>query len=266
MQTPPPLLQPSQSLVAFSVAFRYWLKLGFINFGGPAGQIALMHRDLVERQRWISEKRFLHALNYCMFLPGPEAQQLATYIGWLLHGTWGGIVAGGLFVLPSIFILISLSWIYMAFGSAPAVNAIFYGMKPAVVAIVACAVLRLGSRAIKNWAALAIATLAFVALMFFHVPFPLVVVGAGLLGLLGARFAPWLVRGGHAPGQSQETSYGPAVIDDHHEIMPHTRLSYGRFLVQLAVGLLLWAIPVALLALWQGWDGTHTRMALFFSQ
>src|SRR5262245_36848742 len=162
MQTPPPLLQPSQSLVAFSVAFRYWLKLGFINFGGPAGQIALMHRDLVERQRWISEERFLHALNYCMILPGPEAQQLAIYIGWLLHGTWGGIIAGTFFVLPSIFVLLTLSYIYVAYGNLASVMGILAGVKPVVVAIVVEAVLRIGGRALKRQVHFVIAGAAFI--------------------------------------------------------------------------------------------------------
>src|SRR5712671_519551 len=152
-QPPPP--------VGLGEAFRYWLKLGFISFGGPAGQIAIMHQDLVERKRWISEKRFLHALNYCMVLPGPEAQQLATYIGWLMHRTWGGIIAGGLFVLPSLFILIGLSWVYMTFGSVPAVAGLFYGIKPAVTAIVVSAAIRIGSRALKNSWLWGIAVAAF---------------------------------------------------------------------------------------------------------
>ena len=150
--------------VTFRQALVYWLKLGFISFGGPAGQIALMHEELVERRRWISESRFLHALNYCMVLPGPEAQQLATYIGWLMHRTWGGIVAGGLFVLPSLFILIALSWIYMAFGHVPAVAGVFYGIKPAVTAIVVSAAWRIGSRALKNGWLWGIAVAAFVAI------------------------------------------------------------------------------------------------------
>ncbi|HMG58782.1 MAG TPA: chromate transporter, partial [Burkholderiales bacterium] len=141
-QPPPP--------VGLGEAFRYWLKLGFISFGGPAGQIAIMHQDLVERKRWISEKRFLHALNYCMLLPGPEAQQLATYIGWMMHRTWGGVISGGLFVLPSLFILIALTWIYLAFGNVPFVAGLFYGIKPAVTAIVLFAAYRIGSRALRN--------------------------------------------------------------------------------------------------------------------
>src|SRR6187549_1334182 len=149
--------------VGMREAFWYWLKLGFVSFGGPAGQIALMHTELVERRRWISERRFLHALNYCMLLPGPEAQQLATYIGWLMHRTWGGVVAGVLFVLPSLFILIALSWVYLAFGSVPAVAGLFYGIKPAVTAIVVSAAYRIGSRALKNRWLWGIAVAAFVA-------------------------------------------------------------------------------------------------------
>src|SRR5436189_1893203 len=153
---------PAQTKVSFAQAFAFWLKLGFISFGGPAGQIAIMHEELVERRRWISENRFLHALNYCMVLPGPEAQQLATYIGWLMHRTWGGIVAGGLFVLPSLFILIALSWLYMAYGSVPAVAGLLYGIKPAIVAVVLAAAWRIGSRALKHPALWAISVAAFV--------------------------------------------------------------------------------------------------------
>src|SRR4051812_6129017 len=158
--------------VPFSEAFWFWLKLGFISFGGPAGQISIMHQELVERRRWISERRFLHALNYCMVLPGPEAQQLATYIGWLMHRTWGGIVAGGLFVLPSLFILVGLSWIYMAYGNVPTVAGILYGIKPAVTAVVVFAAYRIGSRALKNALLWAIAGVAFVTIFFAKVPFP----------------------------------------------------------------------------------------------
>src|SRR5438105_6550838 len=164
--------QSKPSAVSLSEALRYWLKLGFISFGGPAGQIAIMHQELVERRRWISEKRFLHALNYCMLLPGPEATQLATYIGWMMHRTWGGIVAGGLFVLPSVFILIALSWIYVAYGDVPLIAALFYGIKPAVVAIVLAAAHRIGSRALKNGWLWATAWSAFVAIFAFHVSFP----------------------------------------------------------------------------------------------
>lgn len=176
--------------VSLSVAFIYWLKLGFISFGGPAGQIAIMHHDLVEKKRWISEKRFLHALNYCMVLPGPEAQQLATYIGWLMHRTWGGIIAGGLFVLPSFFILVGLAWVYVAYGSVPAIAGLLYGIKPAVVAIVLFAAFRIGSRALKNNVLWSISALAFVAIFALKLPFPAIVLAAGIIGYFGGRISP----------------------------------------------------------------------------
>jgi chromate transporter len=175
---------PASPAVSFWQAFAFWLKLGFISFGGPAGQIAIMHQELVERRRWISEQRFLHALNYCMVLPGPEAQQLATYIGWLMHRTWGGIVAGGLFVLPSLFILIALSWVYIAFGDMPLVAGLFYGIKPAVTAIVLHAAHRIGSRALKNSLLWAIAGASFIAIFAANIPFPAIVVAGALIGLL----------------------------------------------------------------------------------
>ena len=165
---------------SFGEAFRFWLKLGFISFGGPTGQIAVMHAELVEKKKWISEARFLHALNYCMLLPGPEAQQLATYVGWLLHKTWGGIVAGAFFVIPSIFILWGLSYIYVTFGNLPWIAAIFYGLKPAVLAIVAAAVIRIGSRALKNEVMWTLAAAAFIAIFFLRVPFPLIIISAAL--------------------------------------------------------------------------------------
>jgi len=168
--------------ISFLEAFKFWLKLGFISFGGPAGQISIMHRELVEEKKWISEKRFLHALNYCMVLPGPEAQQLATYIGWLMHKTWGGIIAGVLFFLPSLFILITLSWIYIAFGDAPIVAGLFYGIKPAVTAIVLQAVHRIGSRSLKNNWLWTIASASFIAIFALRLPFPLIVIVAALTG------------------------------------------------------------------------------------
>src|SRR5712675_2367687 len=190
--------QSRPSPVSFREAFWFWLKLGFISFGGPAGQIAIMHQDLVERKRWISEGRFLHALNYCMVLPGPEAQQLATYIGWMMHRTWGGIVAGGLFVLPSVFILIALSYVYMAYGSVPAIAALLYGIKPAVVAVVLAAAWRIGSRALRHGALWAISVAAFLAIYFLHLPFPWIVLAAGLVGAAGGRLAPQVFAlGGH---------------------------------------------------------------------
>ncbi len=176
--------------VSFAEAFRFWVRLGFISFGGPAGQIAIMHRELVERRRWLSEERFLHALNYCMLLPGPEAQQLAIYIGWLLHRTWGGIVAGAFFVLPSIFVLLALSYIYAAHGNVPAVAGVLAGFKPIVVAIVVEAVIKIGGKALKRWAHFVIAAAAFISIYFLHIPFPVIVLAAGIVGLFGARHLP----------------------------------------------------------------------------
>src|SRR3989338_11505903 len=205
-----PSFQKSPSSPSFREAFRFWLKLGFISFGGPAGQISIMHQELVERRRWISERRFLHALNYCMLLPGPEAQQLAIYIGWLLHRTWGGIIAGVLFVLPSLFILIGLSWVYIAFGDLPLVAGLFYGIKPAVTAIVVQAAHRIGARALKNNWLWAIAAASFVAIFALNLPFPLIVLGAALLGYLGGRLAPEKFRVGGAHGAAN-ASFGPAL-------------------------------------------------------
>jgi chromate transporter len=186
--------------VSFRSAFLFWLKLGFISFGGPAGQISIMHQELVESRRWISERRFLHALNYCMLLPGPEAQQLAIYMGWLMHRTWGGIVAGVLFVLPSLVLLIVLSWVYIAFGDLPVVVGLFYGIKPAVTAIVVQAAHRIGSHALKNNWLRAISVASFVAIFAANIPFPAIVVAAALMGYVGGRMAPdkFKVGGGHA--------------------------------------------------------------------
>jgi chromate transporter len=199
--------------VSFWQAFVFWLKLGFISFGGPAGQIAIMHEELVVRRRWLSEKRFLHALNYCMVLPGPEAQQLATYIGWLMHKTRGGIAAGVLFVLPSLFMLIGLSWIYMAYGHVTWVAGLFYGIKPAVTAIVLQAAHRIGSRALKNNLLLAIAAASFVAIFALNLPFPIIVLAAAIIGFLGGRMWPefFSTAGGHAASQ---TNFGTALIND----------------------------------------------------
>ncbi|MGH8730062.1 MAG: chromate transporter, partial [Burkholderiales bacterium] len=240
-------------------AFRFWLKLGFISFGGPAGQIAIMHDELVARRRWISERRFLHALNYCMLLPGPEAQQLATYIGWLMHKTWGGIVAGSLFVLPSLAVLIALSWIYLEFGDVPAVAGVLYGVKPAVVAIVAFAAYRIGSRALKNAYLWAIAAAAFVAIFAFSIPFPYIVLGAGIAGALGGRLAPekFALQGAHS---GADESFGPALIDDHTPPPKHAGFGARRAARYALIGLLLWAVPIAVLLGVFGWDATLTQM------
>ena len=251
--------------VSFMEALRFWLKLGFISFGGPAGQIAIMHAELVERRRWISEKRFLHALNFCMVLPGPEAQQLATYIGWLMHRTWGGIVAGALFVLPSLFILIALSWVYVAFGQVPLVAGVFFGLKPAVAALVVHAAHRIGSRALKNRWLWAIAAAAFVAIFGFDVPFPAIVIAAALIGHFGGRMAPkyFALGGGHGAAQQ---GFGPALIDDATPTPAHARFSRGRLARVLVVGLALWAATMAVLWVRVGASGTLTQMAWFFTK
>ena len=251
--------------VSLGQAFWYWLKLGFISFGGPAGQIAIMHQDLVEKKRWISERRFLHALNYCMVLPGPEAQQLATYIGWLMHRTWGGIIAGGLFVLPSFFILVTLAWIYMAYGSVPAVAGVLYGIKPAVVAIVLFAAYRIGSRALKNKVLWAIAALAFLAIFALNVPFPIIVLAAGIIGSLGGRFHPEYFKAGGGHGGAQK-DYGPALIDDETPPPSHAIFRWSRFWVVLAIGLGIWGAAMAVLAVMYGWQGAFTQMGWFFTK
>jgi chromate transporter len=246
-------------------AFWFWLKLGFISFGGPAGQISIMHQELVEQRRWISERRFLHALNYCMVLPGPEAQQLAIYIGWLMHRSWGGMVAGVLFVLPSLFILIALSWIYLAFGDMPLVAGLFYGIKPAVTAIVVQAAHRIGSRVLKNSLLWAIAAASFVAIFALKVPFPLIVVAAALLGYMGGRMAPSKFNASSGHGSKQK-HYGAALIDDNTPTPAHARFSWPRLLRVIVVGLLLWSLPMAALTLTFGWQHTFTQMAWFFTK
>jgi len=250
--------------VSLAQAFWFWLKLGFISFGGPAGQIAVMHQELVERRRWISERRFLHALNYTMVLPGPEAQQLATYIGWLMHGTLGGIIAGALFVLPSFFIIIGLAWAYLAFGETPGVTGVLYGIKPAVTAVVLFAAYRIGSRALRNAVLWSIAAAAFLALFVFNLPFPYVVLGALAIGVLGSRVAPEkFASGKHAGG---EQSSGPAIIGDDTPPAEHARFRWSRLLGFGAIGLALWAAAMLSLILTYGWDGTLTRMGWFFTK
>lgn len=250
--------------MSFNEALRFWVKLGFVSFGGPAGQIAIMHRELVERHRWISERRFLHALNYCMLLPGPEAQQLATYIGWLLHGTRGGIAAGALFVLPSLAILIALSWIYVRFGQVPAVAAILYGVKPAVVAIVLAAAWRIGSRTLHHAVLWAIAVAAFVALFAASVPFPAIVLGAAIVGLIGGRFLPRaFALTSHAPGAKGS---GPAMIDDDTPTPAHARFSVPKLAAFTIVFLALWAGALGVLMVAYGWNGDFTQMGWFFTK
>ena len=256
--------------VSFREAFRFWLQLGFISFGGPAGQIAIMHRELVEKRRWMSEKRFLHALNFCMLLPGPEAQQLATYLGWLMHRTWGGVVAGMLFVLPSLVLLIVLSWVYMAFGQQPVVAGIFYGIKPAVAAIVLHALHRIVSKSLGNpklapvpWA---LAAMSFIATWALNVPFPWVVLTALLLGVVLSRVAPSAL--GKSSGHASKAGgvHVAALIDDDTPTPPHAQFKLSRLAMVLLVGAVLWLLPMALLLFSFGWQGTLTQIGWFFTK
>jgi chromate transporter len=251
--------------VSFAEALRFWLKLGFIGFGGPAGQIAIMHTELVERRHWISEKRFLHALNYCMVLPGPEAQQLATYIGWLMHRTIGGLVAGALFVLPSLLILITLSWVYMRFGHLHVVAGIFYGIKPAVAALVLHAAHRIGSRALKNAWMWAIAGGAFIAIFAFDVPFPLIVVVAAVIGYLGSRWAPDVFSNTSHQG-TRDAPHSPALIDDDTPTPAHARWSRAFLIKVLGTGIGLWLAVMGVLCAVSGIQGTLAQMGLFFTK
>jgi len=251
--------------VPFMEAVIYWLKLGFISFGGPAGQISMMHQELVEKRRWISEHRFLHALNYTMVLPGPEAQQLATYIGWLMHGVWGGIAAGVLFVLPSLFILIGLTWVYLLFGDVPAVEGILYGIKPAVTAIVVFAAYRIGSRALKNNVLRAMAVLAFIAIFALDVPFPYIVLMAGIIGYMGSLVSPEHFKAGAGHGASKD-SYGPALIDDDTPAPEHARFKWSRFIVFFLIGLFIGGAVMVMLVNSYGWQGTLTQMSWFFTK
>jgi len=251
--------------ISFGEAVRTWARVAALSFGGPAGQIAVMHRILVEEKRWIGENRFLHALNYCMLLPGPEAQQLATYIGWLLHKTRGGIVAGVLFVLPGVVSIMALSWVYALYGKVGVVSALFFGLKAAVLAVVLQAVARIGSRALKNRVMLALAAAAFVLIFFFGVPFPAIVFGAGLIGYLGGRagLSQFQVGGGHG------SAGGKAVADAGtrlgEELPAHARPTVGQSLRVASVWLLLWLVPVATLLIFFGPDNVFSQIAIFFS-
>jgi chromate transporter len=248
----------------FRTAAAFWLWLGCVSFGGPAGQIAILHRELVERRRWVSERRFLHALNYCMVLPGPEAQQLATYIGWLLHRTWGGIVAGGLFVLPSLAVLIVLAWAYVTFGTVPWVAGLFHGIRPAVVAIVVHAAWRIGKRTLKSpWSAgLALGALAATA--GFAVPFPAVVAVAALAGMALGRWQPKALAGGvHGTAAA---STGSALIDDDTPVPDHARFRWSKLVIVVAIGLALWGITWGALAATFGTTHPFSHMADFFTR
>jgi chromate transporter len=246
--------------VGFWEAFWFWVKLGFINFGGPAGQIAIMHRELVERKRWVSEKQYLRTLNFCMLLPGPEAQQVATYIGWRLHGTLGGIVAGSFFVIPSIFVLWLLSYLAVAHSDVPAITGLLYGIQPVVIAIVVEAVLRIGKRTINHRVLVGFAVLAFVALYFLSVPFPLVVLAAAVAGLLLSRtsFAGDAFTGvGHGSSEEEESAIDQTASNGRPTMLRNLRL-LGTFV-------LLWAVPVGALYLWRGGDDVLIKEALFFT-
>jgi chromate transporter len=246
-------------------ALAFWLKLGFISFGGPAGQIAIMHEELVEQRRWISENRFLHALNYCMVLPGPEAQQLATYLGWLMHGTWGGVAAGLLFVLPGMMILIALAWLYVSWGETPWVSAIFYGVKPAVVAIVMAAAWRIGARALRTPLLAAIAGGSFLAAAAGNAPFPMIVLAAALLGLTAGRLWPAQIAsgGGHA---ARSAAHPSALIDDDTPLPAHARYSLPGLLRHAGSALVLWAAGIGACIAAVGIGGGLTRMAWFFTK
>ena len=246
-------------------AFRYWFRLGWISFGGPAGQIAIMHRELVDEKRWISERRFLHALNYCMLLPGPEATQLATYIGWLIHRTWGGLIAGILFVLPSLAILIALSWAYLAYGQVSAVAGVLYGIKPAVVAIVLHAAWRIGRRALKHPLLWLLAAVAFIAIFAFSAPFPAIVAAAALIGAIGGRVAPtaFAPGSGHAEAQA---AHPPALIDDDTPSPAHARYSSARLAGVIGVFVVIWAAAWGALGWAFGLDGTLPQMGEFFTK
>src|SRR5258708_30896543 len=245
---------------SFKEALRFWLKLGFISFGGPTGQVDIMHTELVEKKRWIGEERFLHALNYCMLLPGPEAQQLAIYCGWLLHRTGGGRAAGVLFVFPSVFILWSLSYVYVTFGHVPWIGAIFSGLKPAVLAIVAAAVMRIGGRALKNEVMWTLAAAAFVAIFFLHVRFPLIIISAAAIGFFGGKLRrdKFLVIRGHGKAKND------SVLDDSSAVPEHAKPSWSRAVRVCITWISLWWAPVLLLGLWLGPSRTLFREGVFF--
>jgi chromate transporter len=249
--------------ISFSEAFRVWLRIALLSFGGPAGQIAVMHRILVEEKNWISESRFLHALNYCMLLPGPEAQQLATYIGWLLHRTAGGIMAGGLFILPGVISIMALSYIYAGYGNVSFIEALFFGLKAAVLAIVIQAVVRVGKRALRNRIMIGLAAVAFVAIFFFSVPFPVIIIAAGVIGYIGAKtgrreFAA-VEHGGGKDAAAIDSMLGDELPD-------HVRPSVPRALKVSAVWLLLWLVPVCALLIAFGQANVFSQIAVFFSK
>ncbi|MEH2570489.1 chromate efflux transporter [Bradyrhizobium sp. AZCC 2289] len=250
--------------ISFREAFQVWLRVALLSFGGPAGQIAVMHRILVDEKNWISESRFLHALNYCMLLPGPEAQQLATYIGWLLHRTAGGIMAGGLFILPGVIAIMGLSYIYAAYGNVGFVEALFFGLKAAVLAIVIQAVVRVGKRALRNRIMIALAAAAFIGIFFFNVPFPIIIISAGVIGYLGAKSGrSEFAAVGHG-GNGKKAAAVDSMLSD--ELPDHVRPSVPRALRVSAVWLLLWLVPVGALLIGLGQANVFSQIALFFSK
>ena len=253
------------SSVSLGEALKFWAKLGFISFGGPAGQIAVLHQELVEKRRWISERRFLHALNYCMVLPGPEAQQLVTYIGWLMHRSWGGILAGTLFVLPSLLILIGLSWVYLTYGQVPWIAAIFFGIKPAVTAIVLHAAVRIGKRTIHNQALQWIALGSFLAIFILNLSFPIIVLLATAIGYWGGkRYPEYFQQSGH--NNKAVKSYGKAIIDDDTPTPAHAQFHYQKTLVHSAIAFACWLLPMSILIAIFDWKTLFPNLAWFFTK
>ena len=247
-------------------ALKFWAKLGFISFGGPAGQIAVLHQEVVEKRRWISERRFLHALNYCMLLPGPEAQQLVTYIGWLMHRSWGGILAGTLFVLPSLFILIGLSWVYLTFGQVPWIAAIFFGIKPAVTAIVLHAAVRIGKRTIHNQALQWIALGSFLAIFILNLAFPIIVVIAALVGVWGGKKFPQYFAQKNTHQASDSSTHAPAIIDDHTPTPEHAQFKLQKTIAHTVTAVLFWGISLVTLIACFGWKTLYPQIAWFFTK
>ena len=252
--------------IPISEALKFWAKLGFISFGGPAGQIAVLHQELVEKRRWISERRFLHALNYCMLLPGPEAQQLVTYIGWLMHRSWGGILAGTLFVLPSLVILIALSWIYITYGQVPWIAAIFFGIKPAVVAIVLHAAVRIGKRTLHNQVLQWIAFGSFLAIFILNLSFPIIVIITAAIGYWGGKRYPEYFQQSSGYGNTKDAHYGAAIIDDHTPTPNHAQFNIQKTLRYSAIALFCWLLPIGILITYFGWKTLYPQLAWFFTK
>ena len=249
-----------------SEAVSVWLRIALLSFGGPAGQIAVMHKILVEEKRWLGEERFLHALNFCMLLPGPEAQQLATYVGWLMHRTIGGLIAGILFVVPGVIAIMALSWIYAVYGEVSFVAWLFYGLKAAVLAIVLNAVLRIGKRALRNNAMIAIAAISFIAIFFFQVPFPIIIIVAALVGFIGSQLSLPAFQAGGGHGSSSENRVEDAQTILGEQIPRHAQVTAMSLLPTGAILLVLWIVPTAALILWLGADHVFSEIAVFFSK